>query len=59
SYLVKRDWMPRIEMFFAVYCAFTIAVLCYLGQYALIPFVAVYTLGFGVVGSKGLSEARI
>jgi hypothetical protein len=59
DYLVKRDWMPRIEMIFAAYCAITVGVLAYLGQYALIPFVAVYTLGFGVIGSKGLAEARV
>lgn len=59
NYLVKRDWLPRIEIFFAAYCAVTIGVLVYLGHYALIPFVVVYTLGFGVVGSKGLAEARV
>jgi cellulose synthase/poly-beta-1,6-N-acetylglucosamine synthase-like glycosyltransferase len=59
DYLVKRDWMPRIEIVFAAYCAMTIGVLAYLGLYALIPFIAVYTLGFGVVGSKGLVEARV
>ncbi|MDQ8193763.1 glycosyltransferase [Coraliomargarita sp. SDUM461004] len=59
DYLVKRDWMPRIEMIFAAYCAITIGVLAYLGLYGLMPFVAVYTLGFGVIGSKGLAEARV
>jgi cellulose synthase/poly-beta-1,6-N-acetylglucosamine synthase-like glycosyltransferase len=57
-YLVKRNWLPRIEMLFAAYCATTIGILASIGQYALIPFVIVYTLGFGVVGSKGLAEAR-
>lgn len=59
NYLVKRDLLPRIEIFFAAYCAVTIGVLVYLGYYALIPFVVIYTLGFGVVGSKGLAEARV
>lgn len=58
-YLVKREWLPRIELLFAAYCAITIAMLVYLQNYALIPFVVIYTLGFAVVGSKGLAEARV
>lgn len=59
QYLVKRNWMPRIEILFSAYCALTIGILGYVGQYALIPFVMVYTLGFGIVGTKGLVEAKV
>jgi len=58
NYLVQRNWMPRLELMFAAYCALTIGILGYIGQYALVPFVVIYMLGFGVVGSKGLAEAR-
>ncbi len=58
-YKVKRHWLPQIEVLLAVYCALTIAVLFSVKQYGLIPFVVIYALGFGVVGSKSLREARV
>ncbi len=58
-YAVKRNWLPRFELLFALYCAITVGVLVSIGQYALIPFVTLYFFGFGVVGAKSLAEARV
>lgn len=58
NYKVKHDFMPTFEMLFAVYCGATVFVLWSLAQLALIPFVVVYFLGFGVVGMRSWSEAR-
>jgi cellulose synthase/poly-beta-1,6-N-acetylglucosamine synthase-like glycosyltransferase len=58
-YTVKRNWIPRFEVALAAYCAITIGILGWLQQYALIPFVVVYALGFGVVGLKCMRELRV
>jgi cellulose synthase/poly-beta-1,6-N-acetylglucosamine synthase-like glycosyltransferase len=58
NYKVKKDWLPRLEVVFAFYCAATVAILFSVGQYGLIPFVIIYALGFGVVGTQSLREAR-
>lgn len=59
EYLVKRTWVPQLEVFLSLYCAVTIAALVYMEQYALIPFVAIYALGFGLIGVNSLSESRM
>lgn len=56
NYKVKRNWLSKFEVIFSLYCAFTTAVLLAIGQYALIPFVVIYSLGFGVVGFRSLRE---
>lgn len=58
KYGVKRHWLPKFEVLFSAYCACSIGVMAAVGQYALIPFVVIYALGFGVVGFKSLVEAR-
>lgn len=58
QYALKRNWVPKFEVLLAVYCATTVGVLGYIEQYALIPFVVVYTLGFSVVGLSSLREVR-
>lgn len=58
NYGVKRTFLPKCEVLFSIYCACTIGVLFAVGQYALIPFVVVYALGFGVVGLKSMIETR-
>ncbi|MEN8830136.1 MAG: glycosyl transferase family 2, partial [Lentimonas sp.] len=57
-YAVKTNWVPRVEMMLAGYCVITVGVLGHVGQFGLIPFVVIYALGFGVVGTKSLREAR-
>jgi len=57
-YTVMGDWMPRFELVLAAYCALTVGALFWIGQFALIPFVVVYFLGFTVVGYRSLVEAR-
>ncbi|MEM1223698.1 MAG: glycosyltransferase family 2 protein, partial [Verrucomicrobiota bacterium] len=59
TYALNRNWVPRFEIMFSVYSAITIFVLALISQYSLIPFVVVYTLGFGLVGISSLREARI
>ncbi len=59
QYNVKRNWVPQFEVLLALYCAVTVGVLGYIGQYALIPFVVTYALGFGVVGMNSLRELRV
>lgn len=58
-YAVKTNWVPRLEVVLAIYCAITVYVLGWVGQLGLIPFVIVYALGYGVVGAKSLHEARV
>jgi hypothetical protein len=58
KYALGRTKLPLFEVLFAGYCALTVGILLYLGQYALIPFVVIYTLGFTLVGFKSLREAR-
>ncbi|MGB0409728.1 MAG: glycosyltransferase family 2 protein [Opitutales bacterium] len=57
-YRVRRHWLPKFEVLFSAYCACTIGALAAIGQYALIPFVVIYALGFALVGVKSLVEAR-
>ena len=59
NYKVKRNWLPRFEVVFSLYCAVTIGFLIYIGQYALIPFILIYALGFGVVGYSSMRELRV
>ncbi|MFQ3223788.1 MAG: cellulose synthase/poly-beta-1,6-N-acetylglucosamine synthase-like glycosyltransferase [Lentimonas sp.] len=59
EYLVKRSWVPQFEVILSLYCAVTIASLGYIGQYALIPFVAIYAMGFGLIGVNSLCESRL
>lgn len=58
-YSVKRSWVPRFELLFAVYCAATVFTLVWIGQLALVPFVIIYFLGFSVVGYRSLVEAGV
>lgn len=58
QYAVRRDRLPWFEVLFAVYCAFTVGSLLFLQEYALVPFVVIYTLGYGLVGFKSIGEAR-
>jgi cellulose synthase/poly-beta-1,6-N-acetylglucosamine synthase-like glycosyltransferase len=55
-YGVKRNWLPRFELAFAFYSAVTVGILAYIGQLALIPFILIYAIGFGIVGFKSLRE---
>jgi len=57
-YAVRKDRLPLFELLFAAYCAGTVTALLYLGEYALVPFVVIYTLGYGLVGMKSIGEAR-
>lgn len=57
-YAVMRDRLPVFEVVFSAYCALTVGVLALLGDYALIPFVVLYALGFGLVGVSSLREQR-
>jgi hypothetical protein len=45
---VQRNWLSRFELLLAAYCAFTVGVLFWIGQVALIPFVVVYFSGAAV-----------
>lgn len=58
QYSVKRQWLPKFEILLSAYSALTIAVLVYVGMFGLIPFVTIYTLGFGLVGYKSMIEAQ-
>jgi len=58
QYGVKKNKLPLFELLFAAYCALTLVTLLALGQYSLIPFVVIYTLGFGWVGFRSMREAR-
>ena len=57
-YTVQRNWLPRLELILAGYCAFTVGTLVWLDQLALVPFVVVYFFGFTVVGYHSLNEAK-
>lgn len=59
QYQVKRNWIPSFELALAAYSLLTIGILGWIQQYALIPFVVVYALGFGVVGLNSLREVRV
>lgn len=58
QYKVKRNWVPKFEVLLAAYCSITIATLIAIGQYALIPFIFIYVLGFSVVGFNSMRELR-
>lgn len=58
QYALGRNKLPLFELLFAFYCALTVGILLYIAQYSLIPFVVIYTLGFGLVGYKSMHEAR-
>ncbi|TVP82415.1 MAG: glycosyltransferase [Puniceicoccaceae bacterium] len=58
KYVLKRTKLPLFELLFAAYCALTVGILVYIEQYALIPFVVIYSLGFALVGYKSINEAR-
>ncbi len=58
-YAVKRDWIPRLELLSAAYCAVTVAVLVSIGQMALVPFIIIYFFGFSIMGYRSLAEIRI
>lgn len=59
QYGLPKNRLPLFELLFAAYCALTVGVLFYIAVYSLIPFVVIYTLGFGLVGYKSMHEARI
>lgn len=58
AYGVKRNWLPRFELAFALYSSITLGLLAFWGQPALMPFIFIYALGFGIVGFKSLLELR-
>lgn len=58
QYTVRKDRLPLFELLFAAYCAGTVGALLFLQEYALVPFVIIYTLGYGLVGYKSIGEAR-
>ncbi len=57
-YSVKKNWVPRFELGLAIYCLITIVALIVINQLALIPFVIVYMVGYGVVGLNSWRESR-
>ena len=58
TYLVKKNWLPRIELLLSAYCVLTILCLLWMRQFILVPFVIIYALGFGLMGGKSLAERR-
>jgi len=58
-YAVKRNWLPSFELGFALYCMVTAAVLALTANYALMPFILLYVLGFSLVGFSSLRELRV
>ena len=56
QYGVKKNRLPLFELLFAAYCALTLATLIAMQQYSLIPFMLIYTLGFGWVGFRSMCE---
>lgn len=59
QYSVKKNWVPRFEIGLAAYCILTVFALMAVNQYALIPFIIVYALGYGVVGLNSWRESRV
>ena len=55
-YRVKKDLLPRIELISSGYCFVTVVCMVWMQQFALIPFIVIYALGFGLMGGKCLAE---
>lgn len=58
AYGVRGSKVPSFELLLSLYCGITLGVLALIGQFGLIPFMALYAFGFGVVGLNGIREAR-